>query len=120
MKIFKIHLPVYEDTIIFWYGTAKEANKRIKETRWKNENITFSDKSAKTLYEKGWYPIIFIDRTDNKFRKIGTLAHEILHTVTYILNEMDIKFDVNNHEVFAYTVGYLVEIATKELKLLNH
>lgn len=48
----------------------------------------------------------------------GTIAHEIFHAVTFILDEIGIKFSIGiSDEVYAYTIGYVTEVVYKELGL---
>lgn len=53
---------------------------------------------------KGKY-YVFLEESSST----GTIAHECLHIISYILYGKDIKFELENHEIFAYSVGYLVD-----------
>jgi len=49
-------------------------------------------------------------------RQPGTLAHEMTHAATRILEGSGVKFTANNHEALAYLVGYLVDQCWPEIR----
>ena len=43
----------------------------------------------------------------------STIAHEAFHTTHRIMDHIGMKFDINNHEVFAYLNGHIVGCVDK-------
>lgn len=40
---------------------------------------------------------------------VKDIAHESLHLVSYIFEDRNIHFDFNNHEAWAYMIGYIYD-----------
>lgn len=51
-------------------------------------------------------------------RSYGTLVHEIVHAVNFILwHHIGIKWDDNSEEIFTYAIGYITEKVYKNLEI---
>lgn len=120
MKKIKIPLPIYRMTIYVWLGKPEEADKEFQKTWYvregKNEIILMHG-GTKTLSSKGIDPIIWIDSGTNKIDIISGLSHELLHAITYQLFDRGLYFDSENHESYAYILGYCMQEALKKLNL---
>jgi hypothetical protein len=69
-----------------------------------------------TLYSHGRAPIIWIPRAPETPREFGTLAHEALHAIHFIMQEtLGMPLTDETNEVYAHGVGFIVTQVLAEL-----
>ena len=99
--IFIINLGVISEDIIV--SISNSIPKAVTKAKLPKLDTAF-DYQGFSYEHKGKYYIFLLE--DSSY---GTIAHECLHIISYILYGKDIKFELENHEIFAYSVGYLVD-----------
>jgi len=62
--------------------------------------------------------VIRLTHQEDKYSMLGTISHEIFHTVTYIMNTLGGKLKLAvSDEPYAYLTGYLTKEICKRLKI---
>lgn len=64
--------------------------------------------------------VIRFKTLEDKSEMAGNIAHEVFHAVTFILERVGVKFDLNiSDEAYAYLIGHLTTEIYKNLKYTN-
>lgn len=50
---------------------------------------------------------LWLKNIPSNLEDINTLTHEAFHITVYLLEGKGVKFDINNHEQYAYLNGYI-------------
>lgn len=119
---FKIKIPVYDSEInvLISENVSKSYAKLCKKLNWLDllEDLDESENdSACFIYgddEVGHYYLILPYNAD-----VFIISHEVLHATFIILDHHDVMYDKNNHEVFTYLHGHLVETVYNKIKALK-
>ena len=92
-----IKLHAFETTIKWFVGDFNDFVKKYKLEDWE-----LKESIGVTLVCDKYY-LIYSDGKDNN----NTIPHEVIHAVARMAEHRDILFDVTNHEMIAYLVGYV-------------
>ena len=57
-----------------------------------------------------WFP-------SDKEKTYRTVSHEAFHIVSYLMQDMQVEYDANNNEAFAYAIGHIANCIRKTIKL---
>lgn len=63
--------------------------------------------------------LVWVELFDWSITAQSFLAHELIHTTFSILDDVSVKFDIENHEAFAYLYDYLFEQCWRKLGSLH-
>lgn len=96
-KYGSIKLSAFEAKIKWFVGDFKDFIKKYKLEDWE-----LKESIGVTLVCDKYY-LIYSDGKDNN----NTIPHEVIHAVARMAEHRDILFDVTNHEMIAYLVGYV-------------
>ena len=116
MKLFKVKVPPFPGFITIVSGSFDELTKELERRGFDN----FDDR----MLEPGDYAMTLkIDTAKGTAVAILLLSdapdlsiwHECLHAAWYILSAFGVQIDVSNHEILAYSQGYLYEQIKKRL-----
>lgn len=85
---------------------------------------SFSDKSFTIdrqyeglfLARDGRSPILWIPRKPRSPKDMGTLVHECMHLVHYVMTWANIRLTDDTDEVYGHTIGHVVGTILKGLK----
>lgn len=119
-QILKIHFDVYNTTMMVYFGydgsqvwddlqkkykIDEKAKKWI--TGWKHDIKDVEDNSGRTvsLYGKGGGVLVMVGSNP----RVGTIAHEALHAVSFMLKSLGVEFNRHTEEAYAYAVGYFID-----------
>ena len=92
-----IKINAFETTIKWFVGDFKDFIKKYKLEDWE-----LKESIGLTLVCRRYY-LIYSDGTDNN----NTIPHEAIHGIARMAEHRGILFDVTNHEMIAYLVGYI-------------
>jgi len=115
MKIFKVKTPPFPGFVTIIFGSFNELTTEL-ERRGFNE-------TDEMLGPGDYAMTLKIDTAKGTAIAILLLSdvpdlsiwHECLHASWYILSAFGVQIDVSNHEILAYTQGYLYEEIKKRL-----
>lgn len=119
LKKFDVHFGTFEYTVCCIVGPYESAKKYA---RWKMDDpdIRFADTAPRgmCLTSEGWVPILWIPRAPRTAREYGSLAHEVLHAVTYMLNSWtNVRLTLDSDEVYCHAVGHLMTSILESLEV---
>lgn len=119
-QILHVHLDVYNTTIVVYFGyDGTEVWKDLKKkyaidpkvekwvTGWKHDIKDVEDNSARTvsLYHKGGGVLIMLGSNP----RVGTIAHEAVHAISYVMKNIGIPFNRSTEEAWSYAIGYFID-----------
>lgn len=117
-KVFIVSTGIYPFDILFLVGHTNEEAKVELESRMDPDkyselssiiNLKPSVIGHATIFSSGQVAVRFISHPISA-RARGTVAHEIFHAATFILERVGIQFDMDkSDEAFAYLIGYITE-----------
>jgi hypothetical protein len=107
IPIYKIdlHLSLHDDTII--------ARRKLKHVM--SEAEKYKDNNKGYCAWDGYDTFILLLRRDTL--TISTIAHEVYHLTSHIIERCRAKHDPYNHEMEAYLNGYLMQLVCDELNI---
>lgn len=107
---------VFDNTYYVCVGEEKDAEKWL-EKKIKGYQPKIDGSYACALHHEGKIrrTIIFFctEAWQDKEYCNDTISHEALHATIRSLMQHGIKFDENNHEIFCYTLGWIVRNINK-------
>jgi hypothetical protein len=62
-----------------------------------------------SMHDDGWIIIRLKDLND-----VGVIAHEVFHSVCYLMRRVGIKHSFNSEEAFAYLIQYILNQIIKD------
>ena len=102
-----IEIEIFNRVQIGIFETQEKLSKWLEEIGFPDEyiepNENGSAQKIKNPRGKVWF-ILYLPKKANIF----ILIHEAVHLAYFILDHHGIVFDIDNHEVFAYLVDYIV------------
>lgn len=102
----KFKLELIRGGVSIWIISSESMSERYPDLSFATD--------GKTIKQDGCHPVIWINpKADGN--KIGILAHEAVHAISFLCEERNIKYD---EELYAYSVQYIVENGLKRLPLL--
>lgn len=115
---------VYQYDIMVSIDETPEQLRRALKKRWVTdfsgwlEDYLFNlepTNTARTVWLV-WHQIVLIIKTQKyKHNTIGTLAHEVFHIVTLIMNWVGIKYSSDSEEAYAYLTGYIMTYIIRKM-----
>lgn len=91
------------------YLSKGEVKRTMKECRGIQED------GAITIQSSTGGVLVYMPQYLGDEDSIGTIAHELLHATSFILDEAGISFSTQTQEAYAYLIGYLAKEVTKGL-----
>lgn len=114
----------HEYKVVVCWGDTKHLRKTLLDHHYTPDHITksFIDEQTEkrrgvTFREHRCYPTIWIDAELPAHEAIGTLAHEAVHAVDFIMESID--ENVYHSEIFAHSVGAIVRESTKAMDIFK-
>ena len=114
----------HEYKVVVCWGDLKHLKKTLLDHHYSPDHITktYIDKQAEkrrgmTFREHRCYPTIWINADLPAAEAMGTLAHEAVHAVDFIFE--DIEENLHHSEIFAHSVGAIVRETTHAMKLIT-
>lgn len=103
----KIDIAIYDDSL--YVGFVKSHNKLYKVAKKDGaqfkEDDKYLDMDGLFYYNKNSLKrVLFVLPTSNRL-----IVHETLHAAMHILDDIGQKFDMDNHEVYAWLQDFLFE-----------
>lgn len=109
--MYVIHLDVIH-TQVAVFPTFEEYNDYFdKETDFEPVDANTTNACASVTLGSGgakYFSMVIPDGTG-----VGTIAHESLHIVDYLCDELGIPITVENTEIRGYMIGYIVDCIVK-------
>ena len=110
-----IEIPILnnEYKVIVYFGNSKGLKKVLKRYHFpkSKDHKVLAGKRGICILADRCHPVIALPQRPQTFESCGTLAHEAVHAVAFILNYIN-QTDVG--EVFAHSVGAVVRVALEE------
>lgn len=136
-KITTIDIPIYEGKIILAVETTAEeiqaeASKlkshldedditelitTLSEDNYFDKIISYKNSGCEIFKNK--VGIIYLNNHDSEVELINTLSHEISHYVGDLLNQLDVPYNKDTTEIYAYLTGYITQETYRYLKSIN-
>lgn len=94
----------------------------IKYVRWKFNDPDFSRRDDNPprgchFHRPGWVPVVWIPRRPVTPTEYGTLAHEMLHAVRFMLQDhIGISHNYDTDEAYCHALGYAVRATLEGLR----
>lgn len=121
MNYYKLNHGIYPGTThVYFNCTGEEVINHYNKRNKKNiidENIKqnlIETKFGGYTIHKNEVCIIYVPKFQNKSNDYAILTHELLHCTFFILNYVNILYDIENHEAFTYFMDYLTGQLYKE------
>lgn len=119
---FSIKLLIYPFTIMVSFGqTDREVLSALKKAQIyvEDDNIIRMDGVGRYCLFKGGESLIRLDRYPKTAQDYGSLAHEIFHAATYILDRIGMRLKIRtSDEAYAYLVGYITKEIYNKLQII--
>ena len=119
---FIVSLGVFPFEIMFSINESDDVLlKRLRKYKIDEEELLkfvydYEHSNGRTTMFKTNHTVIRLTKKNDNFDVVGTLAHEIFHAVTFILDEIGVKFKLGvSDEIYAYCIGHVMKIAFKEI-----
>lgn len=113
----EIKIPILNDeySVIVCWGSVQTIKKVVKAWHKGDADVVMwlENNRGVCYYKFGHHPIIAMPCFPKTSAQIGTLAHEAVHAVKYILDAIQEK---STDEVFAHSVGAIVRLTLKHSK----
>ncbi len=100
-----LHLALHNDTVI---ARQKLKHIMVGEEKYKSNNRGY-------CAWDGYDAFMLLLRRDSV--SISTIAHEVYHLTSFIIERCKAKHDPYNHELEAYLHGYLMELVCNQLNI---
>jgi len=112
IKLKKFYEPIFGFKVTFIVGTRQEAIQYFDGLNKDNHCADIIPLEARGVYTKirvrdSIQDIVWVDRCPYEGHLF--IAHEVFHLVAYLLDSVGIKFDIDNHEVYAYMYTYWIK-----------
>ena len=111
MKEVVMNLGMFDFYVICAIGPFASLEKYLQ-FKFDDEDLKFKDTGfnakGRFSWSDGFTPVIWIPKYPVNPRDIGSLSHECLHAVMYVLHWADIKPNDDTEEVIAHMLSYLV------------
>lgn len=114
----------HEYKVVVCWGDVRHLRKTLLHHHYSPDVITksFIDEQTEkcrgvTFREHRCYPTVWIDADLPASEAIGTLAHEAVHAVDFIMEALD--ENLYHSEIFAHSVGAIVRNTVEKMKLLQ-
>jgi hypothetical protein len=119
-KFFKLKTPPFNGTINVWYGEFKDIAEDIEKRHQGTDFLELIGRGTvatviRLQVEEGEAVCMMLSPEIKNNAKY--LIHECLHAAWFVLDNVGVDVDVDNHEVLSYLQGYLYERIVKKLKL---
>ena len=123
---FIVNLNVFPFDIMFSINETDDVLlKRLRKYKINEEELlkfmyNYENSNGRTCIFSTNHTVIRLTQKDDKcdLDLIGTLAHEIFHAVTFILNEIGIKYELGvSDEVYAYCIGHVTKCAFSNMDI---
>lgn len=103
----KVRVPILntEYKVIVCWGTQEFVAKVFRLYHYPDKKILLEGDRGRTFWRTGCFPIIVLSVPPTTTEMIGTLAHESVHAVGFILDSLD---EGRTREIFAHSVGAIV------------
>lgn len=112
-----VHFGTFDYALNCLVGPYKNVEKYVA---WKFEDPGYRTDSphevkGRYFYRIGYAPIIWVPRKPRTPDEIGTLAHEVMHAIHYLLVDWaEIPFTADTQEVYCHAMGLAMrELLTK-------
>lgn len=120
-KNFVITIPIYNVSVMFSLGERpQDLEKKLK--RWGVDTTTCllwklpETTKARAIQFKNSTQLLIMGVIPKTPSDYGTLAHELFHVVTMLLDRLNAPLEMNkNDECYAYLLGWLTEQVYKKL-----
>jgi hypothetical protein len=107
-----IYIPIYKQSLILAYGDSEEYSSFI-EKRFGTTDTPHAGTTARTIEITApnrrdlilWINSNFVKSFDASYNEI--IPHEVMHVTGFVLQYVNVKYDVENDEPYAYLIGYL-------------
>lgn len=107
-----VHFGMFDYTVIVIVGPFENVEKYV---RWKYEDPTGSELNLSgrsrglCFLRRGWVPIIWLPHRPKSPADLGTLAHEAMHAVRFMLvDHVEMPLTRDTDEAFCHAIGHLV------------
>lgn len=119
-QIIKVHFDIYNTDMLVYFGyDGVEIWKDLKSkfviapvvepwiSGWKFDKKARETNQARTvsMYGKGGGVLVMFGSDP----RVGTIAHEAVHAISYMLKNIGIPFRASTEEAYSYAIGYLVD-----------
>lgn len=113
----------HEYKVVVCWGDTKHLRKNLLDHHYDPDHVTKSfieeqteKRRGVTIREYRCYPTIWVDADLPAPEAIGTLAHEAVHAVDFVMEALE--ENIYHSEIFAHSVGAIVREAVDKMKLL--
>lgn len=104
-------IPIYGAKVTVCISENYDKDKAMFKNKFGNVSEDFSDLDCFCCWNENNFGVFIIkEKLD-----INILAHELFHLTIRILTYYELKFDVDNHESYAYLNGYLNELIVPDI-----
>ena len=121
---FIVGLGIFPFEIMFSINETDDVlMKRLRKYGVDNEELlkfvyNYENSNGRTKMFGTNHTVIRISNFDDRYGFIGTLSHEIFHAITFIFDEIGIKYQLGvSDEAYSYAIGYVTKIAYEKLGL---
>lgn len=110
LKAIRVHFGTFDFSFICLAGPYVNVEKYVA---WKFDDPGYKvdcpyEPRGRVFFRQGYVPVLWIPRRPRTAREHGTLAHEVLHVVGFLMEWADITYAKNNDEIFCHAVGHAV------------
>lgn len=117
LKEIRVEFGMFENAILCIVGPRADVAVYVE---WKHERPVApfwseTPSLGSTFYRHGYKPIVWVPRRPRTPRELGTLAHELLHAIRWLMQEWaSIDFTNETQEVYCHALGFcMAEVLTK-------
>jgi len=120
MKAFKIRVEPYGRKLwVVIGGDTKDVLRLLKKegiSKKERRKVDLSDCDGYTYMFDGLFTLLWLQKAPNNPYRKGILAHEIGHTVDFIMSYCNVTRDNDANEAFMYLTGWITQEIYKKLK----